>query len=153
MRSTRARRRLANEINVVPYIDVMLVLLVIFMITAPLLTTGVKVDLPNAQAKAMDISKDKQPIVLTVKADGELYLNIGKHSNKPLDPVQVTKIAAKVLHQQPKTPVVVKGAGDTEYADVVQAMVLLQKAGADKVGLLTDNIAPPKGQSGQSGKR
>src|SRR5699024_10321325 len=142
MRSTRRKRRLASEINVVPYIDVMLVLLVIFMITAPLLTTGVQVDLPNAQAEAMDISEDKQPIVLTVKADGELYLNIGDHADEPLSPDQVTAIAAKVLQQRPDAPVVVKGDGSSNYANVVQAMVLLQQAGADKVGLLTDNIAP-----------
>lgn len=144
MRSTRSRRRLASEINVVPYIDVMLVLLVIFMITAPLLTTGVQVDLPNAQAEAIDVSQDKQPIVLTVKADGELYLNIGDDSKQALQPDQVTEITAKVLHQRPDAPVVVKGDGSSNYASVVQAMVLLQHAGADKVGLLTDNIAPPE---------
>lgn len=140
--SMRSRRRLASEINVVPYIDVMLVLLVIFMITAPLLTTGVKVDLPNAQAKAMDIDKDKQPIVLTVKANGKLYLNIGKNAGEPLQPAQVSRIVAQVLRHNPQTPVVVKGDGSSDYASVVQAMVLLQNAGADKVGLLTDNIAP-----------
>lgn len=143
--SMRSKRRLTSEMNVVPYIDVMLVLLVIFMITAPLLTTGVNVDLPNAQAKAMDISKDQQPIVLTVKANGKLFLNIGENSGNPLQPADVTRIAAKVLKQRPKAPVVVKGAGSSQYANVVQAMVLLQKAGADKVGLVTDNIAPPGG--------
>lgn len=143
--SMRSRRRLASEINVVPYIDVMLVLLVIFMITAPLLTTGVKVDLPNAQAQAMDISKDKQPIVLTVSGDGDLYLNIGEKPHEPLQPAEVTQIAAQVLQQRPQAPVVVKGDGSSDYASVVRAMVLLQKAGADKVGLLTDNIAPPDG--------
>lgn len=141
---------MASEINVVPYIDVMLVLLVIFMITAPLLTTGVKVDLPNAQAKAMDISKDKQPIVLTVKKDGSLYLNIGDKPHQPLQPKQVTQLTAKVLQQRPSAPVVVKGAGSSDYGNVVQAMVLLQNAGADKVGLLTDNIAPV-GSSGNNG--
>lgn len=141
----RSRRRLASEINVVPYIDVMLVLLVIFMITAPMLTTGVKVDLPNAQARAMDIDKDRQPIILTVKGNGNLYLNIGDQPHEPLNPEQVTQLTAKVLKQRPRAPVVVKGAGDSDYANVVQAMVLLQNAGADKVGLLTDNIAPPGG--------
>lgn len=145
--SMRSRRRLASEINVVPYIDVMLVLLVIFMITAPLLTTGVKVDLPNAQAQAMDISEDKQPIVLTVSGDGDLYLNVGKNPHEPLQPAEVTQIAAKVLKQRPQAPVVVKGDGSSDYASVVRAMVLLQKAGAGKVGLLTDNIAPPDGSA------
>src|SRR5699024_6337388 len=120
MRSVRRKRRLASEINVVPYIDVMLVVLVIFMITAPLLTTGVQVELPNAQAEARDISEDKQPIVLTVKADGELYLNIGDHADEPLSPDQVTAIAAKVLQQRPDAPVVVKGDGSSNYANVVQ---------------------------------
>lgn len=148
---TMRKRRLTSEINVVPYIDVMLVLLVIFMITAPLLTTGVEVDLPNARAKAVDISQEKQPIVLTVKANGQLYLNIGENPGEPLQPREVTRLAAQVLQQRPQTPVVVKGAASSDYADVVQAMVLLQKAGADTVGLLTDNIAPPgAGESGRN---
>lgn len=143
--SMRSRRRLTSEMNIVPYIDVMLVLLVIFMITAPLLTTGVKVDLPNAQAKAMDISKERQPIVLTVKANGKLFLNIGKNPGEPLKPEQIVDIVSGVLAHHPESPVVVKGDAASTYANVVQAMVLLQKAGADKVGLLTDNIAPPDG--------
>lgn len=141
----RARRRLASEINVVPYIDVMLVLLVIFMITAPMLTTGVNVNLPDAQAKPMESSEHQQPIVLTVTADGEMYLNVGEDPDKPLPPGAVTRIATKIISQRPDVPVVVKGDGSGVYANVVQAMVLLQKAGADKVGLLTDNIAPMAG--------
>lgn len=148
--SMRARRRLTSEINVVPYIDVMLVLLIIFMITAPMLTTGVKVDLPDAQAKPMESNDNQQPIVLTVNSNGEMYLNIGETPDQPLEPAAITQIAAKVIEQRPSVPVVVKGAGSGAYANVVQAMVLLQKAGADKVGLLTDNITPRSRQGNTS---
>lgn len=139
----RARRRRTSEINVVPYIDVMLVLLIIFMVTAPLLTTGVKVDLPDAQAQPMEPSEDQQPIVLTVTAAGDMYL--GDQTEQPLSPQTVVSTAAKIIRQRPDVPVVVKGDGSSSYANVVQAMVLLQKAGADQVGLLTDNIAPTDG--------
>lgn len=139
--SMRARRRRASEINVVPYIDVMLVLLIIFMVTAPLLTTGVKVDLPNAQAQPIESSEQQEPIVLTVTADGAMYL--GNETEQPLAPQAVIDTAAKIIAARPNVPVVVKGDGSSSYANVVQAMVLLQKAGAEQVGLLTDNIAPP----------
>jgi len=138
--SMRAKRQLTSDMNVVPYIDVMLVLLVIFMITAPLLTTGVMVDLPDAEAEPMEVSEDVQPLVLTVKANGQLYLNVADDPNTALQPDAVTRITAAALQQEPNKPVAVKGDGNGDYAGVVQAMVLLQKAGAEKVGLLTDNI-------------
>jgi len=137
----RKRRRLASEINVVPYIDVMLVLLVIFMITAPLLTTGVQVNLPKAQAEVIDISEDNQPIMLTVDAAGRLYLNIGENPKAPLEPAAVLRLAGQVLQERPDAPVVVKGDGSSDYASIVEGMVLLQTAGAERVGLLTDSVA------------
>lgn len=139
----RKQRRFTAEINVVPYIDVMLVLLVIFMVTAPLLTTGVKVNLPKAPAKVMDM-KDDHPVVLTVAEDGDMSLNVGPKPDKPLSPGQITDIVAKVLRQQPDTPVAVRGAGAGSYGNVVRGMVLLQQAGADHVGLITDNVEKKK---------
>ncbi len=139
--SMRAKRRLASEINVVPYIDVMLVLLIIFMVTAPLLSTGVEVNLPQAPADTMDFSEENQPIVLSVNESGELYLNIGETPDQPLEPAEVTRIAAAVLRERPDAPVAVRGDGRGDYANVVRGMVLLQNAGAEQVGLLTDDVA------------
>ncbi|HZF25589.1 MAG TPA: protein TolR [Steroidobacteraceae bacterium] len=140
-KSTRSRsRKLMGEINVVPYIDVMLVLLIIFMITAPLLTQGIKVDLPDAGAEPLDpeMMKQHQPLVLSVDKKGQLYLNIGRDKDRPLDEVTVQARAAAVLRRDQQTPVLVKADEVVPYGRVVRAMVLLQKAGAKKVGFITD---------------
>src|SRR5215510_7140940 len=105
------RRRLMGEINVVPYIDVMLVLLIIFMITAPLLTEGVKIELPKAGAKPIppEMMKDSKPIILTVNAQGQLFLNYNKPEDEPLDAAKVEAEAAAVLRRAPETVVLVRG--------------------------------------------
>ena len=134
---SRTRRKPMSEINVVPYIDVMLVLLVIFMITAPLLTQGVSVELPQAESEAMTGDTD-EPLVVTVTKEGDYYLNVGDKVDDPIDhQLLVTKVAA-VLRHQPKTPVYVRGDTQVEYGKVVIAMALLQKAGAPSVGLITE---------------
>jgi biopolymer transport protein TolR len=134
------KRRLMGEINVVPYIDVMLVLLIIFMITAPLLTQGIKVDLPKADAAPMDANflREHQPLVLTVDAAGRFYLNIGSPRDQPIDARTVLARAAAVIRRDAETPVLVRADEKVPYGRVVSAMVLLQKAGAGKVGFLTD---------------
>ncbi len=140
-KSTRSRsRKLMGEINVVPYIDVMLVLLIIFMITAPLLTQGIKVDLPDAGAEPLDpdMLKQHQPLVLSVDAKGRLYLNIGRDKDRAIDERTVMARAAAVLRRDKQTPVLVKADESVPYGRVVTAMVLLQKAGAQKVGFITD---------------
>lgn len=133
------RRRLMGEINVVPYIDVMLVLLIIFMITAPLLAEGVKVDLPKAGAQAIppEMLKDTKPIVLSIDAQGQLFLNYHDPEDAPVDPATVEAQAAAVLRRAPETVVLVRGDYRVPYGEVVAAMVLLQRAGADKVGFVT----------------
>ena len=136
----RGKRRLASEINVVPYIDVMLVLLIIFMVTAPLLTTGVEVELPQAPAETIDFSQENEPIVLSVTSDGGLYLNVGENPDTALSPDEVTDIASRVIRARPDAPVAVRGDGAGSYGNVVRGMVMLQRAGAEQVGLLTDGI-------------
>jgi biopolymer transport protein TolR len=133
-------RKLMGEINVVPYIDVMLVLLIIFMITAPLLTQGIKVDLPDAGAEPLDpeMLKRHEPLVLSVDAQGRLYLNIGRDEDRPVDEATVVTRAAAVLRRDRETPVLVKADESVAYGRVVTAMVLLQRAGAEKVGFITD---------------
>lgn len=134
------KKKLVSEINVVPYIDVMLVLLVVFMVTAPLLMQGVKVDLPDAPSAPME-DTDDEPLIVSVRADGTYYLNLGKDEKvaKPLGEIRET--VAKVLRQKPKTPVLVWGDTEARYGLIVGAMTQLQQAGAPSVGLVTE---PPQ---------
>ena len=137
-------RRLMGEINVVPYIDVMLVLLIIFMITAPLLTQGIKVDLPQAAAEPLDpeLLQDNEPLVLSINRDGELFLNIGGDEETPIDEQTALNRTAAVLRRNSQTPVLVKADEAVPYGRVVTGMVILQQAGAEKVGFITDPLAP-----------
>lgn len=128
-----------SEINVVPYIDVMLVMLVIFMITAPLLNQGVEVDLPQASAEPLDPQKNKDPLELTVDSDGNYYLNIGvEDPSEAIDAETLVLRAAAVLRQRPGVAVLVRGDERVDYGKVVAAMALLQQAGAPSVGLITE---------------
>jgi biopolymer transport protein TolR len=137
------KRRLMGEINVVPYIDVMLVLLIIFMITAPLLTQGVQVDLPDADAAPITAEdlRNREPLVLSVDREGRYYVNIGGNEDEPVDEATVLKRVEVVLKRDGQTPVLVKADERVPYGRVVQGMVLLQQAGATKIGFLTDPTA------------
>jgi len=129
-----------GEINVVPYIDVMLVLLIIFMVTAPLLTQGVEVDLPEAAAQPIESDTNEAPIVLSVDQAGSLYINIGDDEDQPQGSKEIIARTAAVLRNRPEAPVLVKADRAVPYGNVVGAMVLLQKAGAEKVGFVTDPL-------------
>ena len=143
---TRNRgRRLMGEINVVPYIDVMLVLLIIFMVTAPMLSAGIQVDLPKAAAEPLP--SDLEPLVLSIDAGGQLYLNIGD-SRQPQDADRVLEVVAAALRREPGRPVLVKADRAVEYGRVVEGMVLLQQAGAQKVGFATQPSADASRKSG-----
>jgi biopolymer transport protein TolR len=136
------RRRLMAEINVVPYIDVMLVLLVIFMITAPLLTQGVKVELPQAAARSVD-SDDRETLVVTVDRLGKYYLD-----DREIGAPQLQAKVAAILRLRPQTPVLVRGDRQVAYNEVIRVMVLLQAAGAASVGLVTqtpEDLNPSRG--------
>ncbi|MDO9371355.1 MAG: protein TolR [Gammaproteobacteria bacterium] len=130
------------EMNVVPYIDVMLVLLVIFMITAPLLTQGVKIDLPQAASAPIEPDK-KEPLVVTVSASGKFYLNVGDGQEKGIDDALLVQRVSAVLRNQPGTPVLVRGDKNVNYGRVILAMTLLQSAGAPSVGLVTESPPSP----------
>ena len=135
-RTRSPRRRPISEMNVVPYIDVMLVLLVIFMITAPLLTQGIKVDLPQAASEAIP-PQEQEPIIVSVDAKGRLFLNVSEQPAAPIDEATLVNRVAALLRVHPKTPVMVRGDRQVDYGAVVHAMALLQKAGAPSVGLMT----------------
>ena len=138
----RKRGRVVAEINVVPYIDVMLVLLIIFMITTPLLEQGVKVDLPQAQTgQGEQVVQDKQtPIQVTVDKDGLYYFDFETYrseKDKPEDAERLIALTRVALEKAPDAPVVVRGDKAVPYQAVIDAMALLQQAGAKKVGLIT----------------
>jgi biopolymer transport protein TolR len=123
------KRKLMGEINVVPYIDVMLVLLIIFMVTAPLLTQGVDVELPKAGAEPIDDVPNHPPLILSVDADGNLFINVGDDEDQPANAKEIVARTAAVLRNRPDTPILIK-------AD----RVLLQQGGADHVGFVTDPL-------------
>jgi len=136
----KRRKRPISEINVVPYIDVMLVLLVIFMVTTPLLTQGVAVELPQAASKPM-VDNKQEPLIVTVDVDGNYFVSIGDDQEKPIDHDALVQRVAAVMKYKPGTPVLVRGDNNVNYGKVVTAMALIQKAGAPSVGLLTE---PPR---------
>lgn len=140
MAARRGRKKLMAEMNVVPYIDVMLVLLVIFMVTAPLLTQGVKVDLPQAAADPVD-QNDEEPLIVKVDERGRYYLNLGAAPNDPVDSDTLAEQVEKILRRNPNMQVLVAGSKDVNYGAVVEVMALLKRAGAPAVGLLTE---PPR---------
>jgi biopolymer transport protein TolR len=140
----RGRRRPMAEINVVPYIDVMLVLLVIFMITAPLLNLGVEVELPKADAEPLDTEQNDEPLVVTVMQNGDLYLNAGGDldgtTSGMIDAESLVTTVSAIVRRNPEIQVLVGGDERVDYGQVYNAMVLLQKAGVTKVGLMSDPL-------------
>jgi len=132
-----SKRKPVAEINVVPYIDVMLVLLIIFMITAPLIQQGVEIDLPQANAETLSDEAD-DPLVVTVDAQGQYFLDIGENTSKPISNEEMQIKVAAVLRNKPKTPVMIRGDKNVPYGDVVNVMTSLQDAGVPSVGLMTD---------------
>jgi biopolymer transport protein TolR len=135
---TRKRRKLKAEINVVPYIDVMLVLLIIFMVTAPLLHLGVDIQLPQAAAKA--VQADAQPIVVSVDKDGNYYLTLGTAPREPIDADSLVKKVSAFVRQNPQAPVLIGGDDRVDYGKIYQVMVLLQQSGVPKVGLMSQPV-------------
>ncbi len=133
----RERRRPMSEMNVVPYIDVMLVLLVIFMITAPMLTQGLHVELPKAAADTMTL-KEQDPIIVSIKRDGSYWIKNGKARDRRVDLLSLSDEVSAALEEKPGLPVLVNGDHRVSYGVVVQLMARLQEAGTPNVGLLTE---------------
>lgn len=137
-----AKRRPIAEMNVVPYIDVMLVLLVIFMITAPILTQGVKVDLPKVASEPIKTPKNELPVIVSIRASGEYVIERGRDEDKAANLEYVQRYVSKILKQQPQTQVLVRGDQSVAYGKVVSLMTTLQAAGAESVGLVTEAPEP-----------
>ncbi len=134
------KKKLKAEINVVPLIDVMLVLLIVFMIAAPMMTQGIKVELPQAASEPVE-SKDDDPITVSVKADGSYYIDLGGDPEQARALADIKSIVSKVLAEKPNTLVFVQGDKKVEYGVIVALMGELKLAGAPSVGLITE---PPR---------
>lgn len=137
IRRHKKTRKLNSEINVVPYIDVMMVLLVIFMVTAPLLTQGVNVELPQASADPVE-TQDTEPVIVTVDREGNYYIDVGGDSHEPVSGEVVQERVGKILNSNPQKLLLVRGDKGVDYESVVVLMTLLQQAGAPSVGLVTE---------------
>ena len=134
----KPKRKPVSDINVVPYIDVMLVLLIIFMITAPMLMQGVEVELPDAPSEPIE-TQDEEPLIVSVTADGSYFITLGGTPEQPEKLEVIKDKVGKILKQKPKTPVLVWGDEKVPYGTVVVLMANLQEAGAKSVGLVTEN--------------
>jgi biopolymer transport protein TolR len=130
-----ARRKLSSEINVVPYIDVMLVLLIIFMVTAPLMTQGIEVDLPDANAQSM--TANDETVTFSVDPAGRYYLNVGDNQSEPLDEAGVVEKVGAIVRAKPDRMILVEGDAKVPYEFVARGMALLNQAGARKIGFVT----------------
>lgn len=130
------------EINVVPYIDVMLVLLVIFMVTAPLLYQGVEVDLPQQSAEALP-QQNQEPVIVEVDSEGRTYLNVGETPEEPISARTLITTVTAVRRRRPDVPVLVRGDKNVDYGRVIEVMARLKQAGVPQVGLMTE---PPAGE-------
>ena len=135
-----ARKKPMSDINVVPYIDVMLILLIVFMITAPMLTQGISVDLPKVVSENIPL-KDQEPLIVTVKKSGEYYIELGEKKDQAKSLLIVSDMVGKILKNKPQTPVLVNGDSQALYGSVIQLMATLQQSGVSNVGLITE---PPK---------
>lgn len=134
----KVRRKPMAEINVVPYIDVMLVLLVIFMVTAPMLTQGVKVDLPETTSDPIQAEKETESVVVSIDSNGAYYLQVGDEGSDPMPLRQVQEMVGKIMAERTNREVLVRGDQNVQYGKVVQLMSVLQQAGATNVGLITE---------------
>ena len=126
------------QMNVVPYIDVMLVLLIIFMVTAPLLQQGITVNLPDVEAAPVDVSDDNEPVVVSLNAAGELFMDFGETPNEPITEQVLLNRMTAILNVNPNTPVLVKGDEAVPFGPVARMMALLQRGGATNLGILTE---------------
>ena len=136
--SRRNRKRLVSEINVVPYIDVMLVLLVIFMVTAPMLTPGVPIELPEASTDPLPVDTDEEPLVVSMNGTGQLFINIGGNGETPVTLGVVKDRVMKVLAAKPDTPVQLRGDEGLDYGRVMEVMAALQGVGVTSIGLVAE---------------
>ena len=133
------RRNLISDINVVPYIDVMLVLLVIFMISAPLMVQGIEVNLPEASSEALPV-KNNEPLIVSIKKDGRIFLETESTKDKAITLDEMGNLVAKIFVNRPGLQVVIRGDADVQYDNVMKVMAQLQSSGASNIGLISQPV-------------
>ena len=130
------RRNLISDINVVPYIDVMLVLLVIFMISAPLMVQGIQVNLPEASSEALPV-KNNEPLIISIDQEGKIFLETESTKNQSLTLLELNSFVSKIFQASPNMQVVIRGDASVAYQRVMMVMAELQSAGASDIGLIS----------------
>ena len=141
MARIKPRRKPMSDINMVPFIDIMMVLLVAFMISAPMLTQGIKVDLPKTSSDAIPMPEDQETLIISVKQNGDYFIDLGKDREKATGLDSLTERVGKVVSAKPGTQVLIKGDTNVAYGSVVRLMASIQGAGVTNVGLITDPAA------------
>tara|TARA_B100000965_G_scaffold51927_1_gene38648 strand:+ start:622 stop:1032 length:411 start_codon:yes stop_codon:yes gene_type:complete len=131
-----SRRNLISDINVVPYIDVMLVLLVIFMISAPLMVQGIEVNLPEASSEALPV-KNNEPLIVSITRDGSIFLETESTKNKSISIGEMGNLVTKIFENRPGLQVVIRGDSEVKYDRVMKVMAQLQASGASDIGLIS----------------
>ncbi len=140
METVRKRRKPVAEINVVPYIDVMLVLLIVFMVTAPLLTQGLIVELPQASSEPLDVDENAETLVISITADEQYYISLGSTQQEDQSPVAIDVIGdqvSRIVGANPQIQVFVEGDGQSSYSSFISLMTVLQAAGVASPNLIT----------------
>ena len=135
----RQKKKPMSDINVVPYIDVMLVLLIIFMVTAPMLTQGIKIDLPQIESAPVIVEQNQEPLIISVDLNGAYFMEMSSLSKDPLSLDQLLESVSKLMAANPSLSVLIRGDRNVEYGVVVELMAALQAAGAKGVGLITED--------------
>ena len=139
----RRKRKLKADINVVPYIDVMLVLLIIFMVTAPLLNLGVDIELPQANARPLEQEKD--PVIVEITQDGRYFLTLEGAPPEEIDEAALLAKVSAFVRQNPQVPVLIAGDRRLDYGTIMQSLAMLQQAGVPRVGLMSaPSETPPR---------
>ncbi|MGI9274505.1 MAG: protein TolR [Endozoicomonas sp.] len=138
MARSRIGRKPMSEINMVPFIDIMMVLLVAFMVSAPMLTQGVKVELPKTSSKPLPLPEDAEAVIVSIKANGEYFVDLGSTREKAQNLDAIQEMVSKIVSASPRTRVLIKGDRSVNYGSVVELMAGLQGAGVNDVGLITD---------------
>ena len=141
MASTRTRRKPMSEINMVPFIDIMMVLLVAFMISAPMLTQGIKVDLPKTNSEIIPLPEDQRVLIISVRANGEYYLDLGSDRQKASTLADIASKVTKIVSANPGIQVLINGDTKVPYGAVIELMAGIQGAGVGNVGLITEPVA------------
>ncbi len=135
----RQKKKPMSDINVVPYIDVMLVLLIIFMVTAPMLTQGIKIDLPQVESAPVIVEQNQEPLIISVDLNGSYYMEMSSVSDEPLSQDQLLDKVGDLLSVNPSLSVLIRGDKNVEYGVIVSLMAVVQAAGAQGVGLITED--------------